>query len=47
MLLIGLIDGGGFVEGGRMGRGCGVVICEGGRLDGILYFVSWRSACSS
>lgn len=48
MLLIGLVDGGGFMEGGgRMGRGRGVVIAEDGRLDGILYCVSWRSVCLS
>lgn len=52
VLLVGLVDGGGFVEGrgcvvcGGGGRGCGVVITEDGRLDGILCFVSRISMCS-
>lgn len=52
VLLVCLVDGGGFVEGGRMvgsgwGRGCGIIIIENGRLNGILYFVSPVSICSS
>jgi hypothetical protein len=52
VLLVCLVDGGGFVEGGRMvgsgwGRGCGIIIIENGRLNGILYFVSPMSICSS
>ncbi len=52
VLLVCLVDGGGFVEGGRMvgsgwGRGCGIIIIENGRLNGILYSVSPKSICSS